>query len=514
MESFRTTHPELVTGSFDNPDTELAYLDSLVDDTQGRINELHQFLVRLHRRRNQIKSRIYTLPPEVLSRTFLFVCFPGGTGRGIGREEDGWERFGLVDRSSITLSSVSSQWRQVALGTSELWASITLVIVKRDNISTYASLLRLYLARSQIRDISLDIMFNGSYFDLPSNLIVPITRILFSSKTLDRILTLRVQNPPEQWMPLISKLTRVETLCLTYPMSISRGDSTLDLHIQPLRRLHLVGSQWASADLPKSLQYLSLETTYPNFELGLLRQCPNLIECHARNQIPWQGFTNASVDVPLAFDHLSSFTWSLHAGINDGSASRNLFLPALRHLHLVAPESASGKPVIDFIHKHSKMLISLNIEQFIEWSSREYADLFQCDMPCLCSITVNAPFADLVSCMEALMQKSGARGDFPDSENVVVPMLSSLRLSEANPEDEDYTGGIDKLASVLLEMLRTRRAGEVSRFEVDVPELDADFQEDLWPLEVQKDLKGYISEHRVRLTQDSNIPYFLDGSGK
>ncbi|KAJ3553392.1 hypothetical protein NP233_g12656 [Leucocoprinus birnbaumii] len=493
MESFRITPPELVTESFDNPDTELAYLDSLVDDTQSRINELRQFLVRLHRRRNQIKSRIYTLPPEVLSRTFLFVCFPGGTGRGIGREEDGWERFGLVDRSSITLSSVSSQWRQVALGTSELWASLTLVIVKRDDISSYASLLRLYLARSQIRDISLDIMFSGSYFDLPSNLIVPITRTLFSSKTLDRILTLRVQNPPEQWMPLISKLTRVETLCLTYPMSTSRV---------------------ASADLPKSLQYLSLETTYPNFELGLLRQCPNLIECHARNQIPWQGFTNASVDVPLVFDHLSSFTWSLHAGINDGSASRNLFLPALKHLHLVAPESASGRPVIDFIHKHSRMLISLNIEQFIEWTSREYADLFQCDMPCLCSIAVNAPFADLVSCMEALMQKSGARGDFPDSENVVVPMLSSLRLSEANPEDEDYAGGVDKLAAVLLEMLRTRRAGEVSTFEVDVPDLDADFQEDLWPLEVQKDLKDYISEHRVRLTQDSSIPYFLDGSGK
>ncbi|KAF5362158.1 hypothetical protein D9756_002154 [Leucocoprinus leucothites] len=489
MEPFSLASHPLIT-SFDDPETELSYLDGLSGKTSLQIDQLLQFLARVHRRSNQLRSPIYTLPTEVLSYIFQNTRSSYQTGEDLGYTEAsdpsrGWDEFPPVDCSAVVLSSICSHWRQVALDTPKLWTSVTLRIQSR-KVPSHASLLQHHLTQAKSLDISLNIIFSANR---NPRLLESISHILFSPKYLDRIKTLRLKNPPPQWIPLLPQLSRVQTLCLIYPRSL-RGDTHLNLHSQSLRRLHLAGGAWISVDFSEYV--------------ALIRQCPNLIGCYSHYSANQEGLLELSSNHPLVFNHLTSFTWSVSAGINDGTIAQNIFLPALRRLRLIAPDFVAEDPVIGFIQKHSKTLLSLELEQFAEWTIREYTVLIRHDMPCLLALTVTAQLSSLPGCIKALSLKEEEQAE----GRILLPKLKSLRLNEDGMDDPDTD--MDRLAPLTLEMLQMRKAGDDFEFEVDIPDMGAEFYQVVWPEEVQESFKSYLANHRVKVTQNSEIPEFLE----
>ncbi|KAF5362159.1 hypothetical protein D9756_002155 [Leucocoprinus leucothites] len=495
--------------SFDSPEAELSYLSGLAAATSARITRSTQLLARIQRRYNQLQSPIHTLPFEILSSIFHIICPSDCEQRDVEESDRRWEVFREVNFSAIMLSSVSWHWRQVALATPKLWTSITLRM-KSGKIRHHALLLQHYMARAKPLDISLDLLFSdfrgGTGFDLEYSRIYS---ILFAQGNAERIGVLRLYNPPLEWLSMVPMVSPLHTLCVEFPFDrpSDRSGAHLDLHFHSLRRLFLGGSNWALAHVPQSLKFLTLSRTPPEFDIHVLQQALELVECHSDNPTEFQNVPDLLFDIPLVFNNLSSFTWSVGKGINGGSAAQNLYLPALKKLCLIAPEPVEGQPIIDFIHKHAKTLHSLELNRFIEWSREEYfVLLFRYEMPCLHTVAVTSVIlSGLVTCILALTPKE----DELDEGSIPLPNLRFLRLEDDG--NERYDEEMPQFGELVLNMLRVRRAGEHSEFHLDITDFEDD-EDDIWPDYVQDGLTKYLANHQVKITQKERIPSWLESA--
>lgn len=123
-----------------NEPAELVHINEQITSLDDHILQLNELRRALHRRSCQLRnacSPAYTLPVEVLSHIFQFTIDPG-TDTLLAD----FKTYSTCLRSALTLSSVSTPFRQVALDTPELWKRIPLKIFKVKNIDKFVSLLR------------------------------------------------------------------------------------------------------------------------------------------------------------------------------------------------------------------------------------------------------------------------------------------------------------------------------------------------------------------------------------
>ncbi|KAJ3571293.1 hypothetical protein NP233_g3839 [Leucocoprinus birnbaumii] len=497
---------------FDSPEAELSYLTEVAVQTNARIAKSLHVLARIRRRCNRLRSTIYSLPPEILSTVFQLLQSPSdnldyGKSNESSRE---WESFPKPDFSAIILSSVSWHWRQVALATPRLWKSFALRM-SIERVRRYTFLLQHYMTRAKPFNVSVNLSFGDCHIGEEASFSREYARlysVLFSRGNAERVCGLRLHNPPLEWLSAVSNLSSLHTLCITFESDRSNGHSGASLHLltHALRRLFLGNTNWVSVDVPPSLEFLTLSNVPPKLEMHLFQQCPELIEYYSDNPADYETIPELRFNTPLVFHHLSSLTWAASRGINDGSASEHVFLPALKKLHLLAPEPVQGLPVIGFIRNHGKTLHTLELDQFIEWGGRNsFQSLFCHEFPCLQHLAITqAPLPVLVSSIVALTPAE----DELEEGKIPLPSMKFLRLGYNG--NHHNMGDMSQIGQLVSTMLEFREAGEHSEFHLDIT--DFEDKEDLaWPLELKQKLNQYLSStcHPVKITQEGKVPIWL-----
>ncbi len=232
---------------------------------KAQIRKLLDRQAGLLRHHNRHSSPISTLPPEILSVIFRFACTPETAFSG---DHDDWLLpSNLSNYQAITLSSVSSHWRQVALSTTELWSTITVNFNSSKRMTkVHAALLQHHLKHTNTLALSIsDTMKDTSN---TSNHRKHIISILSSSYNIHKITTLHiVKGPAHKWLATISQLPQIQDLVLRDFNGLENPKSlVLDLHtMRSLRRVHIIirGVNWERVRLPSSVRVVRHIVTCP-----------------------------------------------------------------------------------------------------------------------------------------------------------------------------------------------------------------------------------------------------------
>ncbi len=445
----------------EDPTTEPAYIAEELTRVGDHVHQLLRLQAALRRRRNQHRSLIYILPPELLEVIFLLMC---------SSERASWRKFGDPTSQVIVLSSVSSHWRQVALSTPSLWETARLVVRKCTSESK-AALLQHHLDRA--RNLALLMDLDGCDRIVPREQYRSISNILFAPQNACKITTLHVINPFAEWLVQLSKLPRIETLVLENLWQESETPLTLDLHTQPLRRLYLSSSDyqdpWGHFNLPSSVQVLKTFDVSHDMVSSFLYQCPKLTEVRNMESLnPFSGFPTS-----LTLGHLETLVWP--AGVFRDHSDHNLSLPVLKHLRLDHHDGDNHPTIhiIAFCHRFSETLRSLELGEFSGWKASDLNSLFLHKLSHLEELKlVNWSIGGVVLAIEALTPSDE---DFRCHEIKALPHLQSLALTggvvyESN--DYSFDDGhlylrdfkVTQMTEACLKMLEKRRAGRLIPF--------------------------------------------------
>ncbi|KAJ3553391.1 hypothetical protein NP233_g12657 [Leucocoprinus birnbaumii] len=326
------------------------------------------------------------------------------------------------------------------------------------------------------------------------------TDAILGPENAHRIESLRLFQPPGNWIDLLHSLPLIHTLSVHYP--IPKGqEASLHLTARTLRRLSLKGENWRLYSVPPTLQALWLDRTPGEFNVQLLRQCPSLNECYSDPR-PTGDLTAPFVSY-CACQNLVNLAWSVHDGITDNSAFLHLSLPSLQTLHLISANPVSDAvPIANFIRKFSPTLLTLKLENFIEWVSSDYQIVFQHQMPRLATLEILAPdFTALYPPIQALIPAETELG------LGIIP-LSALRFLYLKPDD-----GVDDtieqdMGALLWKMLHMRRttadsapAGQIV-FRLKLP---YDGGSRRWIRELLGEFKQYFTDHELIMTKGPNF---------
>jgi hypothetical protein len=427
-------------------------------------------------------------------------------------DEDSWQSE-TINRQPVSLSWVSSYWRHVALTTPQLWATVGLALSHR-TVHRNVSLLQHHITLTGNLCISVVLSFEeGNAISLPNEqgqrMRAALTNTLFSSPNALKIGSLWVRCIPNDWLELLKYLPRLCALGINGNCEAFKTKLEVYTHTLHTLSLSMVDFERSLLKLPRTIRKLQLWGTSAELNHSLLQNCPNLIECqafdvsgywHSENWVPPRFF-----ETPLTLTYLETFTWDICVGIADGSALKTLCLPRLKTLRLMSSHlgydgGGLEDGVIPFIHKHSGTLCSLELEDFVHQHDDHWLDLlFQYAMPCLQTVRVTTPsFGCLVACIRALTPKAGESGSATMPAQALEFLLLKIdrnMCSEDGSDDEEDLEGALITGRLILEMLWARRAGEHSKFLVEVPVLGELGQE-------EKDgfRSLYLGRHRVTLT--------------
>ncbi|KAF9442642.1 hypothetical protein P691DRAFT_789186 [Macrolepiota fuliginosa MF-IS2] len=470
--------------SFSNPAAETDRAIALVDTG---IRGLIRMRVALHGQSNWRRSHIYCLPPEILSLIFQEICTP---------PLENWEGAGKVNYHAITLASVSSYWRQVALGTAKMWNEMAFG-VRAGAMKSAADIFRHHTRHAKNLDFcSCDSRWFGGGDALEN--------ILFSDAIARRIVTLRLVGVPLTWGLTRKrwKLPRVHTMYISGAQDAPDGSGHRALDTPSLHRLHVAGESWGSVVVPTTLQTLVLSNTLPATNIDLLSQCPDLNECYNRiSHCPDSDPNEEGFSVPYVWDQLKSLTWSINEGLTTLRSVENMKLPALKHLCLLDNDEVHNfDAVITFVHQTSATLTTLELQTLLdfEWEG-QLARMFHHNFPNLQTLKFTQSDSDNMS--EVIRVLTPTEEEYHRGEVIPFPKLTLLVLDghDACSKEEAI-----QFSQALLRMLERRRAGEHVLFQIHLPDLVCwDKWESIWTPEVEEEYERVLGRRKMILFQDS-----------
>ncbi|TFK64879.1 hypothetical protein BDN72DRAFT_846207 [Pluteus cervinus] len=298
---------------------------------------LREGIRALHAFRNTF-TPVYRLPPEILARIFSFFQHA---------QRHGTENSSRISLHWVVVMRVSQHWRDVAIGSPNLWSHISSSYPKR--------ITQEWLRRSKGASLSINLRHISS---LPSE---------FFSTSLSRIREMTLEFSSSTWRKLLPKLTSTAPL-LEY-LSILISDSTTEdppitnsvfVGATPrLRHLELVG---CSVDISSSL-FKDLTTLYlnsPPLKLSitdLLTALHNLSSLTSLSLIHvlQSGGIRASGDIDaINLPFLKSLTISGHSFVQDLDILSHLSFPINSTLRFHSEASSGGAIplLLDFLNVH------------------------------------------------------------------------------------------------------------------------------------------------------------------
>ncbi|KAF7761179.1 hypothetical protein Agabi119p4_10588 [Agaricus bisporus var. burnettii] len=115
------TKPTVTSATLSPRDSVEDVLDAEIEHTEKLISRLLRERTRLYRKRNEIRSPIFSLPPEILTMIFKFACKPLDF-----LEAYDWNplRARVASPDIIrVLTEVSACWHNIVSSTPSLWTS-------------------------------------------------------------------------------------------------------------------------------------------------------------------------------------------------------------------------------------------------------------------------------------------------------------------------------------------------------------------------------------------------------
>lgn len=492
---------DIVPPIFTNPTTELTYIDEQIDQINSQIVRLKELQSTLRRRSNHLRSPIYAIPIEVVSQIFQQLC--NSRQSYVGRT--GWESTPLsIHCDAITLSAVSSHWRQIAFATPRLWERMRFWL-HPPRVNSGSAWLQYCASHVQFLDISVVGYDHDAIWrwDPLEQIIHPITKVLFSPDIARKVKALSLAHSPlHDWIPMLPSFPLLNSLALRDVLT-PENTSSLDLQTFPLFRVCLEDIRFISVSLPASVQVLHLYNVRSRISMDLLRQCPNLVECI--NDIGSYTIHEVSFTTHLALNHLKTLAWPLTEGLSDAASIHNLQMPVLEHLKLEYTwehtSQASGAITL-LCHQLSTTLLSLTLVSFrVGWTFNILREVFKLSLHNLRILKLES--WSIISLLEAIRLLTPSEDEYNNHEIKYLPSLKSLTLTAST---DGITSGYHPFSRLLLDLLERRRAGETFRFHLNfsVPEergwVDED---DIWPPELQEELRMIVNNCQIDVERAS-----------
>ena len=357
-------------------------LDTEIDDTQGVLAELLAKRAALHSKPERLAGLHHPnrrLPSELLTEIFLH-CIDTPWLRDIGSgdypvtdpgdhfgKEWQWApgRFTKLGKMPLVLSGVCALWQRVAMATSELWSSISLVIEPAHE-STDLLLMGLWLERAGEMPLSICLSSrqdHGEYEDVISDIYMSPILNLFASRseqwcavdlllpsyTIGHLSSIRKRLSKLKWLSIGSMNVIDET-------TVTRRLDMFEVAPQ-LVSFQLAENLWpANAMVPwAQLHHCDLGCTGdPREYLNVLRLMPALETCRMHIMFDRDSFNMNST--PLQLSHLRSLT------VTDTSIEHKFLpfftAPALRHFSMktimLTPQAIS-QLLFPWIQSHSQL---------------------------------------------------------------------------------------------------------------------------------------------------------------
>ena len=326
------------------------------------------------------------LPSELVSSIFIW-CTPTVSDKHVSSS---------AATFSITLSHVCREWRAVVLSTPRLWEYTKVTIYRRDSFSA-SEIMKLYLVRSRMRPVFIDIDFCDiwTFYDSPLDIfneLIEIARQYRPEYTAaDSFLATHLEASSSRGQP---------TLQEWYFWSARPSQTTLPLYSPPGKRAFpsiteheenglQLGSKWLPSvtlrafrmtigyftiepyiGWSNSLTFLIIKDLhhFTNVSLSgaalVLSFFPLLIHCSLHIDIA--DHVNFSIS-EVKMQYLRTFVLSWSGHINVGSLVDAIYAPDLRELELSGklpgrnPEQ-SWDHLLDFMHRNHLQLTHLILE--------------------------------------------------------------------------------------------------------------------------------------------------------
>jgi hypothetical protein len=353
----------------------------LLQDVVARINRVFPTLLKQRaiagNRLNACRAATRGLPSKILSTIFMHACTFTRLAPSSVTPPNKAHRSHFI----LTLSGVSSLWRQIILLNPQLWSHIHLGMNGKPAESCL-KLLLLYLERSETMMLDIEIYFHSGG---PSGSFVATSREWPDVETLvhpsidptiannmHRIRSLHLEGASVKWLsytPRLPNLTHF-TLSLNCESDREPVNPTLALFTDSpyLYELSLaVGSKFVVQIYAhwSRITILNLTNTHRGMCLELLALCSNLEEydCTAPypHRMPRKPATAWSS--PVIRSSLISFGWSMLANVNQEELLMFKFLhvPNLRKLNLLIKAHGQQPSVRQFCSRLPKSMTSIKL---------------------------------------------------------------------------------------------------------------------------------------------------------
>ncbi|KAF7760058.1 hypothetical protein Agabi119p4_11753 [Agaricus bisporus var. burnettii] len=442
--------------------TNLVQISEQVNSLNNHIRDLFKIRSNLLHRSNQLRSLASTLPPEILSNIFRKLVDPDFA---LGEPS---APFRL--RQSFTLSSVSTHWRNAALGTPQLWEDMHCIVPNNNqSVDNLISLLQHCSSCAH----TLNILLSLPSFENDREVLHTLTQELFSSEIKEKVRSLTLCWPPAHWLSMIFRLPILRSLFILGYVASDRDNFRL----------------YTLATVPTSLRSLHVEDV-PMFDTPILRLCQNVEFCKYR---PGSPIVPVSYSEPLILGKLERLIMPAGHGLQTVTSAGNLLMPSLKHLELEHRgfHDLDFYPdiIIHFCRQVSKTLLGLTIRcSGPQWSVDALRLLFK-SLPHLREFHAEGWIVAPINVIQALIS-------YKDSNREIdcLPRLTTLSLHE-EPND----GGSLPSRSyfdLVLELLKCRRTNEGPLFHVDIAGRSLI---GLGP-ELEEELKSVVENYQILVT--------------
>ncbi|KAJ7607129.1 hypothetical protein DFH06DRAFT_1112039 [Mycena polygramma] len=388
----------------------------------------------------QIVYPVHSLPPEIIALIFV-DCLP-----------DHRRVRPSPMAPPLLLAQICRDWREVALGTCELWRSLDVAFIQRGRDRTDVPndgalpIMKTWLSRAKGHPLSVAI--RSMHHQIPTSIIPLISSVAAQVHTLELILS---QNDFDTLEKHNAAFPRLQRLALGSRRSdhYAHERPTYERFSIQDRAPLLVELRIESAPPSVSLLSLSLTTLEIRDEIRLstlldvFRQCPHLL--HLTAEVDRH---NCKDPLPIiTLPHLQSLVLC-------GLALDFLDLPGLRHLDLTNSHCRTVH-VFEFMKRSRCALEHLAIET--DWSEPESLEILRA-VPSLVSLTVDVE-CDMNFFTEVLAKNSA-----------LLPQLTTLRITAKHLN-------FDHLP--LIHLLRDRRAFYPGRTRLTSAQLDLTSEDDI-----------------------------------
>ncbi|KAF7761181.1 hypothetical protein Agabi119p4_10590 [Agaricus bisporus var. burnettii] len=299
-------------------------LDAEIEHTENLISRLLLERSRLCRKRNELRSPIYSLPPEILTLIFKFACPPFDFSQAYGLSSLELVELEYPPSPDIisVLTAVSARWHNVVLSTPSLW---TLFVADNDEITIMGTI----LSRAGNLPVAASI-----YFPIDSigrNFHPVVLASMSLREQASHIHMLHIRNASTTWLvEQIPSFVNLELLCLQSDDSIEDESVLID---NSCIRLVLKNYSCRFSLSCSKIEVLHLGRMPVDVCLEMLQNCTHLIEfrlrypCNSRfEEIPLPSS-------PFTLPRLKLFEWMVdYERRVDRAMLQYIRMPALRTL--------------------------------------------------------------------------------------------------------------------------------------------------------------------------------------